>query len=41
LKPVTMTKSRIRSTTKTVAIEKKMARMIMIWGNLKGLGCDV
>jgi len=33
-----MTKSRTRSTTKTVAIEKKMARMIMIWKNLEGVG---
>jgi len=38
-----MTKSRIRSTTKTVAIEKKMARMMTatIWKKLKELGFDV
>jgi precorrin-6B methylase 2 len=38
---VTIAKSRTRGATKTVAIEKKMARMIMIRKNLKGLGCDV
>ena len=40
---MTMTKSRIRSTTKTVAIEKKMARMMTttIWKKLKELGFDV
>jgi hypothetical protein len=36
-----MTKSKTRGATKTVAIEKKMARMVMIWENLKGLGFDV
>ena len=41
MKPVTMTKNRTRSTAKTVASEKKRARMIIIWKNLKGLGFDI
>jgi hypothetical protein len=36
-----MTKSKTRGATKTVAIEKKMARMIMIRRHLKELGFDV